>query len=171
MSADVFEGHASTGAATRQRRTGVLGSFAAVAFALFACVSPPFSIGQKIEARWFPVLADQSIPPASVTRIDRALCWDWIRDKARAPEILNLDVSLDTSDGDIFAPEIYGAADGAPWHKGGALPAGHHETRLCTTIPASVGSDISVRLRQTLTYDGFLGLWTLDMPLPSVVAP
>lgn len=170
MSADSLPFHDVTAPSERQPRTGLLGCIAALAFAAFACISPPLSLGRTIEARLFPVLTDQSVPAASVTRIDRTLCWDWIRNKTRVPDILNLDVSLDTSDGDTFAPEIYNAGTGVPWHKGGALPAGHYETRLCTTIPAGVSRDISVRLRQTVTYTGFLGLWTLDVPLPSIVA-
>lgn len=155
---------------SEQHGRGLIGWIAGVAAVLFACLSPPISLGQTLEGRLFPVMTDQSIPAASVTRIDQTLCWDWLRDKTRTPDLLDLDVSLDTADGDSFAPEVYSANTGVPWHKGGALPAGHYRTRLCTTIPASVDHDVAVRVRQTLTYRGFLGLWAVRVPVPSIVA-
>ena len=170
MSAEPLRLYDSARASEASRNTGILGGVATAIFGLYLCLAPPFLLGPKVEASLFPVFAEQSIPVSSVTRIDRSLCWDWVRTKARAPELLDLDVNLDTADGDSFAPEIYNPDTGQPWHKGGALPAGHYDTRFCTTIPASVSHDKPVRLRQTLSYRGFLGLWTLRVPLPSIVA-
>ena len=127
-------------------------------------------LGPRLESRLFPVLVGQSIPPRSLTRTGRWLCWSWIRDKVRAPAVLGLDVTLDTGDGDRSEPEIINAATGIPWHTGGALPSGHYETPFCLVLPEYTPEGQPVRVRQTITYQGFWGLWTLDVPLPDIVA-
>lgn len=127
-------------------------------------------LGPRIENRLFPILVDQSIPSRSVTRTGRWLCWYWVRDKLRAPTILGLDVKLDTGDGDRSRPEVINAATGVPWHTGGALPPGHYETPFCLVLPEYASETQAVRVRQTITYQGFWGLWTLDVPLPEIVA-
>ena len=169
MPAEVLPLHASAYVAARSRENW-LWSAAIIAFVAFAVISPPISLGQRSEARFFPILSHQIIPANSVSRVGQTLCWTWSRDKERVAEILDLDVDLDTADGDIYSPEIFNADTGVPWHKGGALPPGQYSSRFCTTIPALVPQDMSVRLRQSVIYEGFLGLWTLRVSLPTVIA-
>ena len=169
MTSELFPLYAPARLAARTHN-GWLWLIALLAFTAFAIVAPPFALGSKIEAKLFPILSHQDIPAASVSRVDRSLCWTWERNKARAPEVLDLDVTLDTADGDSYAPEIFSADTGVPWHKGGALPAGHYLSQFCTTIPALIPHDMSVRLRQAITYQGFMGLWIIRVVLPSVVA-
>lgn len=127
-------------------------------------------LGSQLETRLFPVIANQSIPAHSVTRTGRWLCWSWVRDKLRSPRALNLDVTLETADGDRSSPEIINSATGLPWHTGGAMPPGHYETPFCLVLPEFTPEGQPVRVRQVITYRGFLGLWDLSVPVPELVA-
>lgn len=169
MPTEVLPLQAPTYPAARSREHWLWGT-AAIAFLAFAVISPPFSLGQRSETRFFPILSHQIIPANSVSRVGQTLCWTWSRDKERVAEILDLDVDLDTADGDIYSPEVFRADTGVPWHKGGALPPGQYSTRFCTTVPARVSQDMSVRLRQAVTYNGFLGLWAIRVSLPTIIA-
>lgn len=168
MKAELFSPHLPVQLGTQ--RGSWIGYAAVLGFLLFAVISPPLALGSKMESRFLPILSHQAIPIDTVSRVGQSLCWTWERDKERAPQVLDLDVALDTADGDTYAPEIVNTDTGVPWHKGGALPPGHYSSRFCTTIPTSVPLDAPVRLRQAITYQGFMGLWTIWVALPPVIA-
>ena len=157
-------------APTHRRPSRLLLCAAGFVAAVFIIVASPTALGARIECWLFPVFASQAIPPASIIRTNRSLCWTWERTKLRAPPAVDIDVTLDTADGDTYSPEIFNGMTGEPWHTGGALPPGQYASQFCTTIPAAITRSLSTRLRQVLIYRGFLGLWMIRVPLPAIIA-
>lgn len=169
MSAHATSVSTSFGATRRAPRTMSCGVAFYLTLGVVIGLAPPW-IGARLEARVFPVLTNQSIPANSITRTGRWLCWSWTRDKQRSPAVLGMDVTLDTANAGRSQPEIINAVTGVPWHTGGAVQPGHYETPFCLILPEFVAEKEPVRVRQVAKYRGFLGLWSLEVPLPEITA-
>lgn len=143
----------------------------ALAVAAVLLVAPPLTLGARLELLVDPVLRNQAVPADNVVRSGDRLCWTWMRDKERAPEVLDINVVLTTPGGDRSYPEVFDETTGVPWHRGGALPPGHYESRFCVQWPKFAAADERVLIRSTVRYRGLLGLWDLTVPLPDVASP
>lgn len=130
-------------------------------------------LAPRIELALWPVLGRQEID--DVSRVGGHLCWERLSDKFRVPEIWNYDVFLDrVSNGRLVHsfPEIFSEVPPHDPLSTDRTPSiGWTRRRLCIDLPPSIGPDQPVRLRQTVHFRGFLGLWDLAVPLPGIVDP
>lgn len=132
-------------------------------------------IAPRAELWLRPVFGHQEI--GDISRVDGRLCWTRLSEKFRAPEVQNYDVFLDrvsAASGKVVHsfPEIFNeASPNQPVSTERAPAVGWTRRRLCIQMPLDVKQDQPVRLRQVIHFRGFLGLWDIPNPLPSILSP
>ncbi len=138
---------------------------------LLVLLAPPISLGARLEGTLFPIRTHQFVPKDSIRRTGDRLCWTWVSDKVRMATSDNIDVFLETTDGDRSYPEVFDQITNVPWHRNGAVPVGHYERSYCIALPSYIKPGDPIHLRQIVHYIGFWNLWTVLVPLPDISSP
>ena len=137
--------------------------------ALIACamIGAPL-VGPRIEHAMAPVRIDQHME--NIRRSADRICWEWVSVKARPLVSDNMDAFLETRL-DRFVVAIFERDTGMPWARSRAVGLGPHRQPYCILLPPSVAPGEPLRVRQTIYYPGWLGLWHVAVVLPDVEDP
>jgi hypothetical protein len=159
----------------RREGGGVVSGIATAASLLVIGLTATFA--PRIEGALFPIFRTNDIPPSSVVRSGRRLCWTRIGEKLRTPALNDVDVDVDyVSDitGKLAhqpTPELFEESTGDELTSDVIPPAGPFLKRVCLTLSRRIRQDQPVRVRQVSYFQSVTGLYDIPVVFPAVIDP